>query len=171
MKAVLGRVKMAAGNGGTKTSPIRALGILGLIAISMSACGSKQIPEPTLPAGAKTLSFVHNSESFLRGVQGSYNTSPRGRPAAILDVNFKLVCLADGGQARFRKASKILSQKNVVSPLYFDNPREHREWREDASRAVAETGCLVDGLTYSKQTEDPMKTLMWALRNKVPPAR
>jgi len=145
--------------------------LFGMIFLSVAACASEPAPRPTLPEGVPSSSFTFVDDSYLRGVRGAYNTSPRGRPAAILDVTYNVSCIAEGAQSRLNNAKQILDESYVVAPLYFNNPREHGQWARAASEAVAETGCIVSGLSFNRRTTDLRETTLWAILNSVPPAR
>ena len=144
--------------------------LLGAVAFALSGCGTEPVAAPTLPEGVATSSFTFVDDSFLRGVTGTSQTVPRGRPAAILDVTYGLTCIADGAQARLGRAQQILDTKFVAAPLFFANPRERGQWRREAANAVNGTGCIVTGLSYESRTTDPIQTGMWAIQNRVPPA-
>lgn len=141
-----------------------------LFALGLSGCVASSPPAPMLPAGVATSNFGHVSASFLRGVNGSSTTIPAGRPAAILDVTYELSCIADAAQSRFAKAKKILDKEFVVAPLYLVNPRERSGWGRKATQALVGTGCVVNSVSYRKRTSDVTETMLWALRNRVPPA-
>jgi len=139
--------------------------------VVLAACAAEQAPLPAIPEGVATRDFTFTDESFLRGVNGSSTTSPAGRPAAILEVNYGLRCIAEGAQASRMNAEKILDEKFVVAPFFFINPRERGAWNRDAARALDGTGCVLNGLTYDTKTTDILETSLWAIRNQVPPAR
>ncbi|GGO52999.1 hypothetical protein SAMN05444398_101125 [Roseovarius pacificus] len=135
-------------------------------AFAVSACTTSAPEEPFFPEGAATSTFTFQDDSYLRGVKGSYNTVPRGRPAAILDVTYEIECLADNAQSRAARAKKLLDDAYVVAiHLYYDNPREHGWWRQDASKRVEPAGCIVTGLRYEPRTYDPQETLLYLVRN------
>jgi hypothetical protein len=145
--------------------------LFGLAALILSACAPEPAPLPTLPEGVATRDFTFVDESFLRGVRGSSNTSPPGRPSAILEVTYGLRCVANGAQSNRAKAVQALDDKFVVAPLYFGNPRERGAWNRNAARALEGTGCILNGFSFETKTTDMFETAVWAIRNKVPPAR
>ena len=149
---------------------MKKISISGIALLTLAACTSQPAPVPTLPEGIRTSTASFVDDSYLRGVRGSYNTSPTGRPAAILDVTYSLECVADDFAARVKKAKRALDQKFIVAPLYFNNPRERGQWTKLASRAVAEFGCVSKGVSYTTRTTDIRETTIWAIRNRVPPA-
>lgn len=138
-------------------------------AILLGACTGTSTPPPALPEGAPTQAFAHTGESFLRGVRGSSQTVPRGRPSAILSVDYTLSCLADNAATRRAQSVAALDAAYVVSPLFLINPRERGAWRRDASRTTVGFGCVVTDLQYSTRTNDPLETGLFAIRNNVPP--
>jgi len=147
-----------------------------LIALVLSACNTSKVQTPKLAEGTPTEIIIHKSESFLRGVKGSYNTSPRGRPSAILDVSYRLECTKDGetnANERALKAGKILDKEYVVAEhLYFNNPRERGYWTRDATRKIFdETQCQVNIVTYEEKTTEPVEVLTWVLANGVKPVK
>ncbi|MEL6684415.1 MAG: hypothetical protein AAFN63_13605 [Pseudomonadota bacterium] len=142
-----------------------------LIMTTLLACAPERPPLPALPEGVETTQFNFVDDSYLRGVQGSYNTTPAGRPAAILDVTYDMTCIADGAQSRKTQAERILDEKYIVAPLFFANPRERGAWRRDATNLVKDTGCIINGVSYERRTTDRLQTAMWALQNGVPPVR
>lgn len=145
------------------------------LCLTIAACGPERPAEPTkLPEGTDLKLFTHQGESYLRGVKGSHNTSPRGRKSAVLSVRYDMACKADGtpsARARFASAKALLDEKFVVAPLYFNNPRERSGWRSTASRLILQTGCEIRGVQYDKKTENQRQVLKWAIENRVPPAR
>ncbi len=145
--------------------------LLGLSALVLAACASEPTPMPTLPEGVATKDFSFVDDSYLRGVNGSRNTTPRGRPAAILDVTYGLKCTADDAEAGLSRAKKVLDDKFVVAPFYFQNPRERGAWNRSAALALGGTGCILNGFSFTTRTTDPVETGMWAIRNQVPPAK
>ena len=150
---------------------MKKIALIGVTCAALAGCVKEKPPTPALPEGAQTKSFTYVGESFLRGVNGSYNTSPSGRKAAILDVTYGITCLADDAQSRFNKSKQMLDETYVVAPLYFNNPREKGYWFSAASRAIVDTGCIVDRFGFEEKTTDVIETTLWAFRNKVPPAR
>ena len=135
-------------------------------ALGLAACTGPTVEEPALPEGAATVAFSFTDDSFLRGVSGSYNTTPAGRSAAILDVTYEMTCLADNALARVAQAQTLLDERYVIANhLYFNNPQEQGWWRRDASRLVEPTGCIVDKLSFVSRTTDPVETGMYLLRN------
>lgn len=143
-------------------------------AMMVSACNSSKVQTPQLNEGVPSEIIIHKSESFLRGVKGSYNTSPRGRPSAILDVSYRLECAEAGetsAKERALKAGKILDEEYVVAEhLYFNNPRERGNWTRAATRKIFdETQCQVNIVTFEIKTEDTLEVLTWALANGVKP--
>lgn len=140
-------------------------------AFALAACAREPEPMPVLPEGVATKDFTFVDESYLRGVRGSRNTSPRGRPAAILEVTYGLRCIASDAPANVNRAKKVLDETFVVAPFYFQNPRERGQWNRQSARVLDGTGCILNGFSYTSKTTDVMQTTMWALRNNVPPAR
>lgn len=143
--------------------------IVFLLASGLSA--STGDPAPELPEGVAVSSFTFVDESYLRGVIGSASTLPVGRNAAILNVAYKIDCIEDDAEARFASAQRILDETFVVAPLYAVNRREQTEWGVSASRALEDTGCVVNRVIYEARTIDPFETALWAARNRVPPLR
>ena len=150
---------------------MRIPAVVGLAALLLSACAAEQAPLPTIPEGVATRDFTHVGESYLRGVNGSSNTTPRGRPAAILEVTYGLRCLADGAQSNRARAEQALDTKFVVAPLFFGNPRERGAWNRSAAETLRGTGCILNGFSYETKTTDFIETGMWAIQNRVPPVR
>ena len=150
---------------------MRFLGFLVAAVAILSACASESPPEPTLPEGSAKRTLQVMDDSFLRGVQGSYNTSPRGRDAAILDVTYTLSCLTDGAESRANQVKQALDEDFVVAPLYFNNPRERGQWRRQANREAITFGCQVTNLEYDVRTTDRLDVFLWARLNGVPPLR
>ncbi|KQI71869.1 hypothetical protein AN191_10475 [Loktanella sp. 5RATIMAR09] len=145
--------------------------LFGLAALALSACAPEPAPLPSIPEGVATRDFTFVDESFLRGVRGSSNTTPRGRPAAILEVTYGLRCVADGAQSSRDKAQQALDDAFLVAPLFFNTPRERGAWNRNAARALDGTGCILNGFSYETKTTDIFETGLWAIRNQVPPAR
>ncbi|MGB1234408.1 MAG: hypothetical protein ACPG5U_01590 [Planktomarina sp.] len=141
--------------------------------VVLSACATRE-PAPQLPEGAAREVFRYQSISFLRGVNGSHNTSPRGRSAALLDVTYGFTCLAGGNpsaKSRSKAAFALVEEKYTVAPLYFNNPREKGAWSRSVSETVFDkTGC-VGGVKFETTTTDQVEVLKWALMNRVPPVR
>lgn len=128
---------------------------------------------PRLPEEAPKVAFAHKSESLLRGVQGSYNTVPSGRPAAILDVTYTLECLSGGtpsAKQNFAKAAKKLDNAFKIAPIYFNNPRERGSWNRSAKRLIIQDKtCQVTGVRDEVKTTETREVLRWILKNKAFP--
>lgn len=142
----------------------------------MAACASSQPEHPKLPEDAPTEVFVHRSESFLRGVRGAYNTTPRGRDAAILDVEYTIECLSGGtpsARQRFKQASKILDEQyREAYDYYFHNPREKTYWYLGATKAIIDkTGCQVTGLQDRIKTTDLRTVLLYIIKYNIKPVQ
>lgn len=129
---------------------------------------------PTLPEEAPKMAFVFTSESLLRGVRGSYNTIPAGRPAAILDVTYSLECLSGANPSanqHFAKAKQKLQDAYKVAPIYYNNPRERGAWNRSAKKLVIQDGgCQVTGIQEELKTKDSRDVLEFILENRVGPA-
>ena len=143
--------------------------------LMLAGCGTSTTQEeiPTLPEDAPKATYAYRTESLLRGVRGSYNTIPRGRAAAILDVTYTLECLKGGKPSaaqHYTAAKKVIDDSFKVAPIYFDNPRERGAWARSARRAViAKTGCQVKSVKDEIKTKDSRQVLLFILRNKVLP--
>lgn len=120
--------------------------------IITAACNSPSNTNQNFPEGSELKTYQFETLSLLRGVNGSYNTSPKGRPARLLNVTYTISCLTGtqpSADARFAKAKELLIKTYPISPLYYANPRERSSWRRAATKLlVAHAGCQVEDLKY-----------------------
>lgn len=133
--------------------------------LGLAACGQPPVPLAGLPAGVATTAFSFTDDSFLRGVAGSANTVPAGRPSAILDVTYQMACQTDGLADRRAQAERLLDEAYVVADLYSINRRELTGWTTDASAKVRPAGCVVNTITYTTRTTDPVEVGRYMLAN------
>jgi hypothetical protein len=63
-----------------------------------------------LPEGIATKDFTYINENYLRGLNGSSNTTPRGRFTAILEVTYGWRCIAGDAPANLNRAKQALDK-------------------------------------------------------------
>ena len=128
---------------------------------------------PRLPTDAPKTVFSFKTESLLRGVNGAYNSIPKARSAAILDVTYTLECLAGGkpsAKQNFAKAKNSLEETYKIAPIYYNNPRERGAWNRSAKRLIIKDNvCQVTGVRDEVQTTDQRKVLLFVLQNRLLP--
>lgn len=148
---------------------LKSLTSIAVAALLLGGCaGTAREPIPEFAQGQAVADFTYVGQSLLRGVNGSSNTTPRGRPAAILDVTYAMRCLSGtspSAATRFEQSKTLLDAEFKIAPLFFSNPRERSRWTGDASRLVVPVGCRVSSVRYETQSSDPATVLRWSLLN------
>lgn len=145
---------------------MRFISLAIMATIILSACANEPRQRPVLPEGVETVEYTINGESLRRGVKGSYNTSPQGRPAAILDVVYKIRCIAENSEQRLANVKAIFDEKYVIAPIIYISQSDDRAWTNHAGDAIDGTGCILIGRDAVVKTTDPIETIYWALSNQ-----